>query len=44
MDFMNFWDYLCIIIIISTENYQNAIKFIKYPTVDRKLQIGYQDQ
>jgi hypothetical protein len=28
----------------STENYQNAIKFIKYSTIDQKLQIGYQDQ
>jgi hypothetical protein len=25
----------------STENYQNAFKFIKYSTIDRKLQIGY---
>jgi hypothetical protein len=28
----------------SIENYQNAIKFIKYSTVDQKPQIGYQDQ
>jgi hypothetical protein len=35
---------LCIIIIFSTENYQNAFEFIKYSTIDRKLQIGYQDQ
>jgi len=43
-NFMIFWDYLCIIIIFSTENYQNAFKFIKYSTIDRKLQICYQEQ
>jgi hypothetical protein len=44
-NFRNLWDYLyIIIIIIYTENYQNAIKFIKYSIVDRKLQIGFQDQ
>jgi hypothetical protein len=37
-NFMIFQDYLCIII-FSLENYQNATKFIKYPTVDRKLQL-----
>jgi hypothetical protein len=42
-NFMNFLDYLCIII-VSIENYQNAIKFIKYSTIDRKLQIGYEEQ
>jgi hypothetical protein len=41
--FHDFLDYLCIFI-FSTENYQNAIKFIKYSTVDRRLRIGYQDQ
>jgi hypothetical protein len=33
-----YYYYYCI------ENYKNTIKFIKYSTVDRKLQIGYQDQ
>jgi hypothetical protein len=28
----------------SKENYQNTIKFIKYSTIDLKLQIGYHDQ
>jgi hypothetical protein len=40
---MNFEDYLCIII-FSIKNYQNALKFIKYSSVDQTLKIGYQDQ
>jgi hypothetical protein len=35
---------ICVLLIFYTENYQNAIKFIKYSSVDWKLQIGYQDQ
>jgi hypothetical protein len=43
-EFMRLFVYYYYYYYFYTENYQNTIKFIKYSTVDRKLQIGYQDQ
>jgi hypothetical protein len=36
-NFVNFWDYFCIINFFFAENHQNAFKSIKYYSIDQKL-------